>query len=294
MVTYHPQRSVLENIDRLVRQFDDVIVVDNTPGGFPLPNEEFGELTIHANERNEGLAKAMNIGVLIAKRRGARAVAFFDQDSVTSPRFLERMRCCLSSDGSPSSVGILAANWGDALTDPPSLGPLTTKTKCAITSGSLIPMDVFEACGLFCEPLMVDQVDFEFCLRVRELGWRVLYTKEVLLVHRVGCPVEKSLLGVMVHPSRHQASRYFYFGRNLVWMLRRYLIFDPQWCFWAVKRTVCQLTKALLFEESRLSKLRNYCAGAISALVRNNPIPRATCCKSSELSVPHTPTSSPS
>ena len=43
----------------------------------------------------------------------------------------------------------------------------------AITSGSLMPVEIFDRCGWFEEDLIIDRVDDEYCLRVRSMGYTI-------------------------------------------------------------------------------------------------------------------------
>jgi len=55
-----------------------------------------------------------------------------------------------------------------------------------LSSGSLVPLDVIDKVGGMEEELFIDQVDTEWCLRARSMGYRVFGAFGAILEHRLG------------------------------------------------------------------------------------------------------------
>ena len=55
-----------------------------------------------------------------------------------------------------------------------------------ITSGSLINTSIFSEIGGYNEKLFIDEVDHEYCYRIKMLGYSVLQLENILLNHTLG------------------------------------------------------------------------------------------------------------
>ena len=132
----------------------------------------------------------------------------------------------------------------------------------AMTSGSLMPSWIFDRCGYFNEELFIDQVDFEYCLRVRKLGFLVLQSDHAALFHRPGSITSRSFFGIRLFGvSNHSAKRRYYMSRNEIWLMRRFWKDYPSWCLLAILRLVKETVKVFIAEEDRRAKLWNTLLG---------------------------------
>ena len=57
-----------------------------------------------------------------------------------------------------------------------------------ITSGSLLALAVFRRVGPMREDFFIDAVDFQYCLRLRRHGYKVIETLLPTLIHPIGAP----------------------------------------------------------------------------------------------------------
>jgi GT2 family glycosyltransferase len=55
-----------------------------------------------------------------------------------------------------------------------------------ITSGNLLKVSAFERIGGFREDLFIDSVDFDFCLRLKKSGYRIMRCNQAILYHSLG------------------------------------------------------------------------------------------------------------
>ncbi|MGI0014597.1 MAG: glycosyltransferase family 2 protein, partial [Nitrososphaera sp.] len=139
--------------------------------------------------------------------------------------------------------------------------------KTVITSGSLIDVRLAVASGGFREDYFIDQVDHEFCLRVRAHGQKVVISCKPVMTHSVGRPggVQIPFLGVLPN---HPPLRKYYIARNTVVTVAEYWRREPEWCLRRMVRLVLGLGLMALLEEHRFSKVRAFAAGVADGMRR--------------------------
>jgi rhamnosyltransferase len=237
VVTFFPEQGALENLTQLRSQVEGLIVVDNASSVDGINSlraaSQALEFELVENGENLGIAAAMNIGVRRAKALGYRFVALFDQDSTVTPSFIDAMVRSYQSNPNRERVAILGATYEHRVTGASPKPGLLAKDGGPIevmTSGSFMPIEIFDRCGYFQEDLIIDRVDYEYCFRVRDCGYRVMICPGAKLIHSAGAPAEVGLLGktLMVF-SNHSAARWYYISRNSVLLVRKYGARYPRW-----------------------------------------------------------------
>ncbi|MFZ2333455.1 MAG: glycosyltransferase family 2 protein [Sideroxyarcus sp.] len=267
VVAYFPDEGFAERLKVLLPQVGVLVVVDNTPSQGhvqQLVSQSDGERRIHLieNHRNAGIAAALNQGIEYALQIGCKWLLTLDQDTRCYPDMVATLRRAQESCG--QNVAVIGGNYFDAQ-NRQLMVPVGTKTGCleqktVITSGSLVDANVARELGGFREDYFIDQVDHEFCLRVRAHGYRVVISHKPVMDHSVGGTggVRLPLLGVLPN---HPPLRKYYIARNTVVTVAKYWQREPGWC---MRRSVRLLLGLLLMgtlEKQRLAKVRAFAAG---------------------------------
>jgi rhamnosyltransferase len=274
VITFRPAADVLMNLSKVRPQVQGLVVVDN---GSPeeslapfLAAERQMELTLIRNGQNLGIAAALNIGVRWAQSQGFERVVLFDQDSTVTDGFMQAMLDEYESHPQREKVAIVTPsqverNTGRARVVGSSKdgGPLV-----AITSGSLMPIGIFDRCGWFEEDLIIDCVDHEYCLRARSLGYTLAHSRRAVLLVNVGTCQEYRVFGMRISSAtHHSAKRRYYITRNRLVVVQRCWRQQPLWCYCAVRDIAKDTLKIALFETHRWSKLVNTARGIVDALL---------------------------
>ena len=273
VVTFHPGAEVLRNIALLREQLAGVIVVDNGSGAgdLALLRAAARSFTLLENESNEGIAAALNRGVKAAVDRGYEWVMLFDQDSTVTPGFVAAMIQGYREHPRRESVGIFCPQYIDRATGMPALwsavlpdgGPII-----AMTSGSLMPSWAFEKCGWFLEELFIDQVDVEYCFRLRAAGYATATCSQARLLHAAGSPRVHRVWGLgSFRATHHSALRRYYITRNRLWVVRKYWKVHRNWCVPMLWSILADTIKLVLAEDSKIAKLRSTFAGVRDAML---------------------------
>ncbi len=272
IITFRPQASVLENVAKVRTQVDGLVVVDNGSAAELLSPLQAAarrwDFTVIENEVNMGIAAALNTGVRWAKAQGFAYVLLFDQDSTVADGFSAAMLAEFESHPQRDRLAVVTPSQVERSTGLMRVqrwakdgGPLV-----AITSGSLIPMEVFDQCGWFQEELIIDCVDHEFCLRARSQGYTLTECRRAVLEVAVGSAVRHRAFGLIISARHYSARRRYYMTRNRLVMVLRFWSQEPAWCCRALQDIVQDAIKVVLVEEEPWNKTRHTARGIYDAL----------------------------
>lgn len=240
LVSYKPDLKLLTDVvASLIHQVDSVIVVDNG-------NTEFSSafdncIVIHLNA-NFGIAYAQNRGIEKALKAGADWILLSDQDTVYPPDYVSSMlesarKNTLQNIGglvpvvfdeiSGRRVPVMLEKMKGAV--PPVSGCL--KVAHAVASGTLIPADALQKCGLMREDFFIDFVDNEWCWRAASCGLNIYCLADVVIHHQLGDRMEKRFGLNIVYRSLF---RFYYIIRNGYYLLYHtdYLKGQDRFLFW--------------------------------------------------------------
>jgi len=253
-------------------QVDDLVIVDNGSVDASMAyiaeaRRGFGCHVI-LNGRNLGIAAALNIGVRYAESRNCEWVALFDQDSTFVGSLAASILRACEEHENPEKIAIVVPqniDRGSSIVMPQAKDR-AGNILVSMTSGSMIPVKIFQHCGIFDESLFIDYVDHEFCLRVRSMGFVIAQSEEASLLHSLGAMTSHKFLGRKFYTTNHRAARRYYITRNRVWLYRRYLWRDFTWTLKDARSLIAETGKILLVEQDRALKLRNILLGIGDAL----------------------------
>jgi rhamnosyltransferase len=245
VVAYLPDVGVLRALlDVLLAQTAGVFVVDNTPAADQRVEALCAALTQPALHLirlgdNFGIARALNIGIEAALAVGATHVLLSDQDSLPAANMVHNLLQIINNQlGNGLKVGAAGPTYTDVYTKktfpfkaiiPGKYFPgeiLASETNpivnalSLITSGTLIPANVFEEVGLMREDFFIDRVDTEWCLRARSRGFIIFGTIHATMYQRMGEHSLKVWYGTWQQLSSYAPIRVYYQIRNSMYMWR--------------------------------------------------------------------------
>ncbi|HMS84254.1 MAG TPA: glycosyltransferase family 2 protein [Nitrospira sp.] len=237
VVTYQPDLAELGHLlDAIRHQVQRTIVVDN---GSTIDVKSVladrDDLGLHCLSlgKNQGVAAAQNAGIAWAREQGANFVILFDQDSIpeigmvallqrvyqrkmeegyrvaaVGPRYVDERNCnravfsrlcgmrVLTEDGAGPNVGVLV--------------------DFVISSGSLISLETLSHIGCMTETLFIDQIDIDWGLRARSLGYQSFGVHNAVMTHSLG---EAPLIIFGHKLLNHSPLRHYYIVRNAIWLI---------------------------------------------------------------------------
>jgi rhamnosyltransferase len=273
IVTFRPPSVVPGNLAKARSQVQGLVVVDNgsSPEDMAPVLAASRELDFKLIEKpaNLGLAAALNIGVQWAKSQQYKFVALFDQDSTVTDGFIAAMVREYEANPLREKIAIVTSRHLEPETGEWE-GPYPAEDGTplvAITSGSLMPVDIFDRCGYFEEGLIIDSVDTEYCLRVRSMGYTIALCNQAFLHHSIGAPQMHSFLGLfMAKATHHSPKRHYYVNRNRLFIIRKYGRQYPGFRYLTARSLVRDIIVTLVVEGDRWNKLVNTLLGLFDGL----------------------------
>ncbi len=278
IVSYNPAPSLLTLVTALVAAGIPVEIVDNasTSGSDVLEECTAVGATLTLLDTNTGVAGALDHAL---DGTSADWLLTFDQDSVLTAHALDQL---LGSGAAESArTAIVAPVVRDEATARLLQGdPGRSRwyeTERVITSGSLCRVQALRHVGGFRTDLVIDFVDWDLCLRLREAGWHITVEPRAVLQHSIGHWSSHSvpLLG-QVTTSNHSPDRQYYKYRNYLLLARSGdLVHDPAWSARTALGLALGVGKVLAFESDKKAKLTAIAAGLRDGVAGRGGIRRA-------------------
>jgi len=262
IVLFNPQiRRLEENINSIISQVESVILFDN--GSSNLSKIESiiankSKLILIHNNYNIGIAAALNRIFKYAKKMyNADFVLTIDQDSVCPMNLIhEYLRFYNEKVGiyTPKIKDINIKNYSEEK----EKAEFCEIKKC-ITSGSLTSFSAWNSVNGFDETMFIDNVDFDFCKRIRKKGYKIVKVNTVSIKHELGhIKVYNTVFGKIL-VKNHNAFRKYYIARNTIYMARKdrnvFIVII------AYMRIIKQLLLVLIFEKNKVKKLKSLLRG---------------------------------
>lgn len=236
IVTYNPAAIELSSlIEAIDLNKNNIIIVDNNSSDVSFLErfhcEKFKLVILNSNE---GIAKAQNIGISLARKLSSKYVMFFDQDTKIQPNFIQQMRNTYEKLKKTSiDKFIVGPVFFDARYkfEYPQirLSKFGTRTKinvsemlspvnvsCLISSGMFMEADAFNDIGTMNEDFFIDYVDTEWTLRAINKGYKCYVFPELIMEHEIGHDNFKFLFWRV---PVHSYNRRFYRIRNAYYLL---------------------------------------------------------------------------
>jgi GT2 family glycosyltransferase len=200
--------AAAESITAGRRRVDDLIVVDNgsDDGSESWLRERLPSATIVQTDRNRGFAFGCNVGLRLARERGAAAVLLVNSDAHVSPDCLGRLEEAATRHPDVAVVSPVLVSAHDQRTVEEAGVRLSSRTGRMFQRNSGQPLDrvrftgskevdavsgcvmlitggALDRIGLFDEDYFFSFEDFDFCRRARAGGMTILVAGDAVAYH---------------------------------------------------------------------------------------------------------------
>jgi rhamnosyltransferase len=266
-------------LDLHKKNFSNIILVNNSPEIF-LDSLKTSQVTIINNPANIGLSSALNVGILEAKKQGAKMVALFDQDTLLPDDFVQNMLKYINAFQGDKKTALFSPVYFNHVTDDygsiinfkpfrlirskPDKQESVTHPQYVITSGSFIPISVLDDVGLMREELFIDFVDIEWCLRARAKGYEIVAFPQVEIAHHLG---DSSVSFMGTNYPIHSPLRMYYYFRNAMYLYRKPEI-EFNWKFVDGARNLFRFLFYMLFVNNRPTYFRYIIKGYYHGFIK--------------------------
>lgn len=260
VILYHPDQDLENRISSYLHQVEKLYLIDNTEPANPL-NLQVPKITQIADGKNLGISARLNQAAQLAINDGFSWLLMMDQDSSFEGENLSNYLDCLQNFPEKNAV----AQFGpEFLHQPNQPGICAAKiTTQLITSGSILNLPAYQQIGPFDEALFIDQVDFEYCYRAVQHGFKNVQFLNVFMNHSLGAVSEYRSLKTAKKTSRslHSPIRLYYMTRNYLYMRKKYAQAFPAELLQTKKDLLNRIKNNLLYGKSRFAVLKAISAG---------------------------------
>lgn len=265
IITYNPDNNIFELVNTLENQVGKIIIVDNNSESRIQKDliKITNQLGIHLilNEKNYGIAKALNQGIETARDMGFDWALTFDQDSKALCNLVATISKVYNIYPYKKRIGAIGVNSLNS--DNISYCTITSneiykERDYLITSGCMLSIEAFNQIGSFREDFFIDNVDLEYSLRLRKNGKVLLITKEHGMIHKAGNPISKNFLKIInVVSTNHSSNRRYYMARNHVILCLQYFMNFPYFILKTNYFFILSIIQLILLEENKKNKIWN-------------------------------------
>ena len=267
IVSYNPDKNLLDSVNLLISQVEKIIIVDN--GSIEEKRKDISSIKdidnerieVIFNEENLGIATALNIGVREALKQGFNWILTMDQDSKASKDMVEKMFEVYNNIDGKERKSILSIfpNFVDERIqsiEENSVMNTYEYVDADITSGNLVNAEVFDKVGFFDDSLFIDLVDTDFCMRLNEKNIKMIKVRDAILYHSLGeSQSVKSILGKF-NTSNHSALRRYYMTRNRFYIWEKYKDLNSFTLNRDKKLFKKEFIKIILGEKDKVNKIK--------------------------------------
>ena len=267
VVTYNPDEGLNKSTKSLIKQVDSIFMVDNGSNdeGKEIINKiknKYGEkIEVIFNEENLGIATALNKGVKYALNNDYKWILTMDQDSCAEENMVKIMleTYYVIDENERKDILSLFPTFIDRGIE--SLDKNNENVKyeyvdAEITSGNLLKAEIFEKAGFFDDSLFIDMVDTDYCMRLNELGIKMIRISGAILNHSIGNSKQVKKLFGTFNTSNHSATRRYYMTRNRFYTWNKYKNLNSFTLNRDKKLFKKEFVKIILGEDDKLNKVK--------------------------------------
>lgn len=258
IVLYNPDIERLrENIESIAHQVDYILLVDNGSNNKieikSILNMDC-DIRIIRNEKNNGIAYALNQILQDAKENGVQWFLTLDQDTVSNDGLIKNYLENISENIGQISCNIIDRNIGyiDQINN--YHGNKTVEIDFCITSGCINNTKALLDIGGYEEKLFIDGVDLDVSCDLRKHGYKILNMNFDGILHELGAGKNKKIMGINFKIAHHIPWRNYYARRNIIYVAKKY--------FTGIKKHKMITTQILyglgivIFEDKKMERIK--------------------------------------
>ncbi len=264
-VLYYPEEPQVKQTISAIEYFPIAIVIDNSPISCKQLEEKKGNLTYLHFPDNAGMAKALNIAADYSLKQNMKFLLTMDQDSLFPFEKLHLLRAAM--DDLPDAGIVAAWPWHELRVAKPKPAGID-EVLLTLTSGNLLRLEAWINTGGFDEKIFIDFVDTDFCLVLREAGYKTYIHNEVIMTHSQGNIQRVKIFGKRVHVYHFAPIRWYYRTRNLFYLVKKHKHSFREQMVIEKRDSVKEVLKMLLIEKDVIKKCRYILKGFLDFLLK--------------------------
>ena len=226
VVWYNPDYQSVKNILQYNSLCSKVFIIDNSSNDNSNFAKQIKNAIYYPNFKNLGIATALNQGCEQGLINNFEWCMTMDQDSSWNKNDLNEYLKLIEKNSDQKIVSFapihsneIKSVFGDVRNK--NLKKTKEDSKFpdkVMTSGNIINLEIWEKIGKFNSELFIDEVDHEFCYRLKNNGYKICEFQNILMIHTLG-NVKRTFLP---RPCKHSGVRLYYIFRNIFYIKKYY------------------------------------------------------------------------
>ena len=211
VILYNPEEdgtdSVTKNINSYAEYMDKIYLIDNSSVEHTSISDSIKNSIYILNKNKGGIGGAQNVGMNQALKDGYDWAMTMDQDTIFESeqikKYIQKFEDFSQKDNTIASFSLRAENitntfhWTESpkkvlrpikralFGKKPSPAPITFPQRC-IASANIINVSAWKNVGGFNEFFFIDQVDYEFCYKIIEKGYKIIKFNDIYMNQHFG------------------------------------------------------------------------------------------------------------
>lgn len=243
-IWFNPGEQEKINIESYRKDVECIIIVDNSEKENYKLIQHLNNVIYISNKENLGIATALNMGCKKAIELGFDWILTMDQDSSFKTVFKDYRNKAEKMINLSNEIGLFAAKTSE--------NEEHGYVDSVITSGNLVRLKAFNQVEGFDESFFIDEVDHDFCNRLRKKGYKIYKFEDVILNHKIGNSRIIRIFGKEIIVLNHNYIRKYYISRNRFYMSKRY----PEYSKDYMKQNLIDFIKIILGEKDKIRKIK--------------------------------------
>ena len=266
VIWYNPDNENINNIKTYINYVEKIYIIDNSMKNNMKLSSSLNNDKIEYvyNNKNLGIAKALNLACEKAINDGFEWILTMDQDSSFDSDGIKKYFETFDNM-EKENIGIFSPRHilkNDTKEFDESSDFL--EVDHVMTSGNLLNLKIWEEIGRFDENLFIDEVDSEICFRIIENGYKVIQLNKIRMFHELGNLEKKNFFTRKISVLNHNHIRKYYIMRNKFYMLKKYKKYRLRYIYYILN----DFFKVIFYEKDKLRKLK-YMFKGITDFMKN-------------------------
>jgi len=218
VLLYQPTPDSFETIATYADAVKTLYVIDNSPEPSAMLSDlrALTQTRVLSSGRNMGIAAAYNLAFHHARRDGHHWLMTMDQDSSFDAGERREMVDHFHRYRT-GNLGIYTPLHNQKL-----LSSLPPQSKVSVmSSANIVNIEAALCIGGFDEKLFIDEVDHDFCFRMKLAGYLILEDQEVSVHHKLG---KRDPLTNKIY---YSSGRLYYMARNYLYVAQKHKKYYP-------------------------------------------------------------------
>lgn len=266
IILYNPIAEVTKNIESYLPFLDILYVIDNSESPDSDLEKKIGllgsKIKYIAAYKNIGVASALNLAARLAVEGSYHWLLTMDQDSCFSDTsFFELWNEVVAQN---QKIGLVTASYTLEYDRwQKNFSVQFNEIHFAVTSGNIINLQAWKNVGGYEDKLFIDEVDHDYCLKLRRNGYKILISKDVLMKHMIGEVYDQgdNKLKKKGRFTLHNPVRYYYMSRNVLFLCSKYFFVDFNFVLTRAYYLLKALIKIILFYPDKRIYLSRFFEG---------------------------------